>query len=194
MDEFYNPIRRVDPFEESKTRVPPAQPGKHTKEDPAPLPKDPIQHQKMIYGSIVLFYKKLFNTMFFTRRDGGTRTINEIAVAAEKFRNELSKLKATDDTDNPHYTEVLSDLWETLLAAPPNSPLAPFLKLANEYPFGDAHSLGFYLSQHAGDEWLPFPFLEILKKLHQGYVLRKHHSELSHLLNLLDQALLQLGI
>lgn len=194
MSDFYNPIHRVDPFEESKTRIPPVQEGKQSKEEAAPLPQDPIKYQKMIYGSVVLFYKKLFNTMFFTRRDGTSKTIGEIALAAEKFRDELSKLKACDETDNPHYAEILSELWESLLAAPPNSPLEPFLKLANEYPFGDPHSLGFYLSQHAGDDWLPFPFLEILKKLHQGYILRKSHSELSHLLRLLDQAILQLGI
>ncbi|MCP5492417.1 MAG: RNA ligase family protein [Chlamydiales bacterium] len=81
--------------------------------------------------------------------------------------------------------DKLIAVYLTLSSIPPGSRFDAFLQAANAYPQGDAHSFAFYLANHVGDTWLPFPFLEILRKLHQGYVLRKKRSELQHLIRLI---------
>ena len=188
MSDFYNPIHRPKPTDEARIPVPPVEPNKQDKEEQSFEDLNDPDRQKYLYGSIVLFFKRIFNTALFSRKNRGSLPDSEIAFALNTFYNLLLELKTSDKTDDPHFAQKLSDAWDVLLASPINSPLEPFIQLANDYPVGDAHSFGFYLSEHTGDDWLPVPFLEILKKLHQGFVLRKKNSELAHMLDLLKQA------
>ena len=185
-DEFFTPIRPTDPSDESRIPVPPVEPDKQSKSDTRTFDPDDPNRQNLLYGSLILFFKKMFKTSLFSRPGKGSRTLMEVATAAHELKDLLSKLTTSDQTDNPHYAQHLSEVWHILLDAPPKTPIESFIQVANNYPAGEMHSFGFYLSNYAGDQWLPFPFLEILKKLHQGYVLRKKNSELSHMLQLLS--------
>ncbi len=187
-DEFFTPIRPTDPSDESRIPVPPIEPDKQSKSDARAFDERDPKRQDLVYGSLILFFKKMFSTSLFSRPGKGSKSTMEVVIAAQEFKKLLTKLKTSDETDNQHYAQHLSELWHILLGAPPKTPIEPFIQLVNTYPAGEMHSFGFYLSNYAGDDWLPFPFLEILKKLHQGYVLRKGHSELSHMLTLLSNA------
>ncbi|MCB1109133.1 MAG: hypothetical protein KDK44_05690 [Chlamydiia bacterium] len=187
-DDFFTPIRPTDPSDQSRIPIPPIEADKQGKGPTFDLDQDDPRRQNLLYGSLVLFFKKMFTTALFSRTNRGSKSEIEVAQAIRTIKDLLTALKTCDQTDNPHYAQHLSDAWHTLLGAPPKTPVEPFIQLANTYPSGEAHSLGFYLTHYAGDHWLPFPFLEILKKLHQGYVLRKSHSELSHMLALIDEA------
>lgn len=188
-DEFYNPIRPVDPAGGHRIPVPGVRGDKPSREDQEPFFHDDTYRQKLLYGSVVLFFQKMFNTALFTREESGQYSKESIAEAIKKFHHLLETLKKLDQTDNPHFAQELSEAWHVLTSATPGTPLDELIELANDYPSGDTQSLGFYLTHYAGDHWLPFPFLEILKKLHQGYVLRKTRSELQHMLYILEQAI-----
>jgi hypothetical protein len=41
-----------------------------------------------------------------------------------------------------------------------------FVKELQHYPAHHEHSLGYYLTEYAGQKWLPFPYMEMLLKLH----------------------------
>lgn len=190
MSDFYTPPPKFDPSQGPRPVTPIGE--KHDEsETPKPLlpEAEPKKKQALLTGSVLVFFKKLFNSNLFSRGEKGSHSQVEIALAAENFKNHLEALKTDDQTENQHFIEELSIAWLILSSAPPKSPLEPFLQAANAYPKGEMHSFAFYLANHAGDTWLPFPFLEILKKLHQGYVLRRKNSELQHLIDLLTDVL-----
>jgi hypothetical protein len=41
------------------------------------------------------------------------------------------------------------------------------IEAINHYPEKGDHSLGYYLSSSTGENWIPFPFMEILRNLHE---------------------------
>ena len=45
-----------------------------------------------------------------------------------------------------------------------------FVNEVSHFPEGAEYSLGYYLSEFAGFKWIPFPYMEILKNLHEQYV------------------------
>ena len=54
-----------------------------------------------------------------------------------------------------------------------------FIESVQKYPENDEHSLGYYLTEYAGSDWLPFPFMEILQNLHFSHQTDPHNSYLS---------------
>jgi hypothetical protein len=54
----------------------------------------------------------------------------------------------------------------------------PVLKMISNYPPDAQFSLGYYLSQFAGHKWLPFPYMNLLQKLHLEFVEKKENSTL----------------
>lgn len=185
MDDFFTPPPKFDPARSP----PPVEPigDKHgDQKQQKPFDQDPEKRQRLINGSLLLFFKKVFATSLFSRGSRGSKAPEEIAQAAQTIKEHLEMLKTSDQNENPHFIEELSIAYLTLSSIPPGSRFDAFLQAANAYPQGDAHSFAFYLANHAGDTWLPFPFLEILRKLHQGYILRKKNSELQRLIDLLQ--------
>ena len=47
------------------------------------------------------------------------------------------------------------------------------------FPPDSDHRFGYYLLEHAGKDWLPFPFIEMLARLHQEHVMDSKTSTLS---------------
>lgn len=46
---------------------------------------------------------------------------------------------------------------------------ADFIQIINHFPVNEDHSLGYYLQEHVGEKWVPFPFMELLQGLHEEY-------------------------
>ena len=44
-----------------------------------------------------------------------------------------------------------------------------FFDELHSFPDPQHFSLGYYLSEYAGEKWIPFPYMEMLRKLHQEY-------------------------
>ena len=60
------------------------------------------------------------------------------------------------------------------------------------YPLGADHTLGYYLSEYVGQEWLPFPFIDILSTLHKEYQ-ENASSILGGWISLLDALVSSMG-
>lgn len=138
-----------------------------------------------IWIQMLLFLKKLAGAFASTKPK---EELKEKAMVAdlEKLKGAFEKLKTVDFSQDVPYLNFLSQTWHNFLddAAtikkdePFFAKLEEFIEQVQEYPHGQEHSLGYYLAEFAGSEWLPFPFMELLARLHE-----EHTSvpEVSHL-------------
>jgi hypothetical protein len=117
-------------------------------------------------------------------------TNDSLYLAVEKFISLLEQLKKANISENYLFAEELSQAWLTLneyasmnrqQRTPPAyyRKLKSFLYSAVTYPEKSDHTFGYYLNQYAGEKWLPFPFIDLLSKLHEETLLLKEKSTLS---------------
>jgi len=98
------------------------------------------------------------------------------------FKRVLDELASEDKSHDPEFTQRLSLLWQNVyencsgleLKATHLDNLAAeilhFTKDVDKYPPGEDFTLGYYLSEHAGQDWIPFPFMKLLSSLHEDFL------------------------
>ena len=129
---------------------------------------------------------------------------NELELELTDFKNVLVDLTKKDVSRDPDYAQHLSQVWHQLLES---ANLVEFLERKktdvlvqlktlietfNHYPAKQEHSLGYYMTEFAGKEWLPFPFMEQLHLLYEDYVSHKKESQLFHWISSIDLILANL--
>jgi len=97
------------------------------------------------------------------------------------FKNVLEELGHFDKSHDPEFTHRLSLVWQNLYencigvdekAAQTDIVVSQILSFVGEiahFPPGEDYTLGFYLAEHAGQDWIPFPFMNLLAELHEGF-------------------------
>lgn len=120
-----------------------------------------------------------------------------------EFKKYLVTLSQEDQSRSQDYIAQLSKGWHVLLEnfnlveflERKKSPLIAKVKLFIEsiraYPLNEEHSLGFYMTEFVGREWLPFPFMDLLKHLHNEFHQKKDQSQLAVWVGFIDQLLLE---
>src|SRR5439155_17982387 len=104
----------------------------------------------------------------------------------EQIQAAFERLKTVDFSQDVSYLNYLSEVWHRFLDdaakikkdAPFFAKTEEFIEIMQEYPQSEEHSLGYYLAEFAGSEWLPFPFMEILAKLHLEHASNPENSNL----------------
>ena len=116
------------------------------------------------------------------------------------FKELLQELTIKDQSKNVHFCDSLTSTWNSLIEQTELLSLGRiqsgysiqmverFIQSINTFPRSEEHSFGYYLSEFAGNEWLPFPFLELIKKLHIGYLQNEKSSELALWINLINNS------
>src|SRR5579872_3074431 len=51
----------------------------------------------------------------------------------------------------------------------PHQQLMKWVSEVESYPEGHPFTLGYYLNEHAGEPWLPFPYMEMIQRLHSQH-------------------------
>lgn len=204
VDEFNKPIQPIGPKDREKIYV-------------SPVEADKLEHEGVSYQQIeerkkqgvaafvVVFFKKILNAIRKADLNRGPRTIHRsgdsLVLDLEELKVLLLQLKERDQSENPKFAIRLSERWCSLMQhaelaqggqLKSSIHLQKLEKLLNQiglYPFHGDHLLGYYLKQHAGKDWLPFPFMEILRKLHKDFYSRPELSDLQEWLNEIDSLL-----
>jgi hypothetical protein len=122
------------------------------------------------------------------------------------FRQLLVVLSGSDQSHNPDFTQQLSELWNNLLedcnslsfSNESHSETADkvkfFISQVQNFPAGADHTLGYYFTEYAGKDWIPFPFMELLQGLHEEYSASPAISVIQNWIFLLDDILSDAGI
>ena len=139
----------------------------------------PKDEQKILHATFFSYLKKIFDTFSPSKELAGKVVDQQKIIAHLKtFKSLLSKLQKTDLSKSIEYAIELSACWCQLLEGFDTIEImerknaknvALFRKMMDtvkNHPEASEHRFGFYLVQHAGKDWLPFPFIEILKDLH----------------------------
>lgn len=137
-------------------------------------------HEKLML-SLVFF--KLKNILDLLTKKKTITSIHKETILSNKlqsFKIMLIILTNKNESHRPVYIEKLSQTWNSLNNVLPatrvNTTLPKEIKLQNliesiqNTPPGEDYSLGYYLSEHVGQAWAPFPFMNILDTLHKDYL------------------------
>jgi hypothetical protein len=191
----------------------------YRKENPSPYEKiivNPIEKDRkeresftslksathsQIYAALLSFFKKILST--FSSKEKGQALLFDLKRLIENiitFREQLKILSLEDQSHNPDFTQQLSDLWHRILDDCNSLSLSPdtseiltkvkfFISQVQNFPPGADHTLGYYFTEYAGKDWIPFPFMELLQQLHEEYGASPVISVLNNWLTLLNDIL-----
>ena len=149
-----------------------------------------------LFGLMAMVFKKC--TEFFESLSSTGKNLSPEAAIREHlllFRAALETLQKENCSEDLAFLNRLSDLWNLLLSdamqlrrnTPQSIQLHDWIKKIQSYPPDQEYSLGYYLSDYAGQNWLPFPYLEMIKHLHEEYAqLSIWIHELSKIIVLLE--------
>jgi hypothetical protein len=130
---------------------------------------------KLFYFATALFSLRKFIGEFTEKSRMRSVALNKQQALEDllAFKTILEELGKEDTSHDPEFTKKLSLLWQSLYAHCDNSSsdiltsqITSFAHKIDNYPPGEDHTLGYYLSEHAGQDWIPFPFMNLLADLH----------------------------
>lgn len=136
---------------------------------------------------LVAFFKKF--TMHFSFKS----KISTVALKQDLLElKQLFILLSTEDLSHQlAFIQKLSLLWHKIiedcnpisLSLSKDSDLlkkiTTFIQIIHHFPPKEDHSLGYYLQEHVGEKWVPFPFMELLQGLHEEYQKTQNTSDLA---------------
>lgn len=191
----------------------------HRKEEPTPYEKiivNPIEKDRkerepfanfkgttrsQIYASLVSYFKKLISTFSEGKNQPLVLDLQHLTNDIIAFRQSLVTLSLEDQSHNPDFTQQLSELWHNLLddcnslsfsvedVSEILTKVKFFISQIQNFPPGADHTLGYYFTEYAGKDWIPFPFMELLQQLHQEFNASPAISVLNNWLSLLNEIL-----
>ncbi len=186
-------------FDDEKFKIDPIQKDKGEHE---PFSEPPDASEQRFFLSLLVYVKKFLSslpiapgTSYQFSKEG------EFLDHIIEFRRLLALLMRKDLSRDLNFIEELSKAWlklvgdsKTLKITQQGDPIPVmklnfFLNTLSHYPPGEEHSLGFYLSAYAGKDWIPFPFLNILQKVHEDHLAKLETSILTGWISLLGNIL-----
>ncbi len=196
-DSFQNPIGGNKPPDPYDYRVEEIQKNRDEKEKEKPPSERPF------LAAFIIHVLKKFFELFEKSRDEKPMAYAETDVREylAQMRDLFESLKMEDHSQDASFLQRLSQVWMLLLDGVMQfSRRAVFavrmqelIQSVQEYPEGQEHSLGYYLTEYAGQKWMPFPYMEIIRSLWADYQEHLEASRLSQWCRDLDEMINSLG-
>jgi hypothetical protein len=119
----------------------------------------------------------------------------------QKFKALLETLKKEDRSQDAKFLQDLAATWQNLLEdlleldkGSGYDKLKALINAIQNYPASAPHTLGYYLSDPSAKSWIPFPFMELIQKIHKDHELNKALSKLSEWVNHIDEIVAHLQV
>lgn len=192
-------IQRKDPSAYEKIAVNPLEKDKREKEEGYTSLKGSTRSQ--IFATLTSYFKKIL-TILSTKEKKVFVDQQQLLTHVLAFRKLLVILSKEDKSHDPEFTQQLSELWHNLLddcnlpSQIPSETLDKikfYISQVQNYPSSADHTLGYYFTQYAGKDWLPFPFMELLQQLHEEHIATPQTSVLTNWLTLLNDIITSSG-
>ncbi len=151
-----------------------------------------------LLATVFSYLKRIIISLTHQKKTLSSQDIQELYNDLLLMKEYLLRLEFEDESRNPDFLETLSSLWNKFLIDfnPMEikegknklfiTQLKEFVNQISHYPSGEEHSLGFYLAQHVGSEWIPFPFMDMLQDLHLEHEKKQENSSLHQWVRLLE--------
>ena len=146
------------------------------------------------FASILSFFSEKLLHLF--PKKASEESLLIIEQDLDKLEVSLRHLCESDLSQDAEFLQELSHHWLKLLddffpmSLSKNAiimPLKDFLDDINSYPPDQEFSLGYYLSEYAGLEWIPFPYMDLLKKLHAEHKKSPDNSKIQQWINEIEK-------
>jgi hypothetical protein len=199
MTGFDKPVDKNRVHRPEELPIPRIEEDKKEKEEFAELPES---NKKILNAAIIFYLKSVFETCALLSESKEKANIQQqLLEDLETFKNLLNHLGAKDQSNHPEFAQQLSGLWHKidqdfnfikfLEKKSPEiiSKLKKLIDNVTHYPPNEEHTFGFYLQEHAGEEWLPFPYMEILSHLHKDHQRAHNSSQISTWISQIDSIL-----
>ncbi|NGX33904.1 MAG: hypothetical protein K1060chlam1_00246 [Candidatus Anoxychlamydiales bacterium] len=191
MIDFPKPI---DPFEHVK--IPEVKTATEHEKNKKPLVQKPVSKKLFVYFSFLKILSNLLSK--FTKKTpkdlDGTPLHKEILT----IKKSLKSLKDTNLCQDSEFLNYFAFVWMKFLRdydfyVLKNEKATKLIKKiideVNEYPKNAEFTLGYYISEFAGYQWVPFPYMEMLQNLHLEDKKDSVNSHLSHWISIIDELL-----
>ena len=178
--------------EEPPIRIAPVQPLPQDKRRKEPFEEEEKKEDSpfLFFASVMRLFEKC--TSFFFKRTAEKEVAHKVEVTSDlKALHQLLLRLAREETSRrPEFVQAFSLIWEKLVSDArsfdlfkkqnplEHAKMLQLLETIRNYPPFSDHTLGHYLQKHVGQRWFPFPFMEILERLHDDFALFKDKSEL----------------
>ncbi len=181
-------IQPPDPYKEYKVegveKIKEIKKDKQGDEEPV-APSKPTQ--SWLGGYILLLMEKIID--FFSKKQRPLIATEEIKTIRDhliQLHQILDQLKEIDCSQDIDFLHSLSRIWNLVIednfsfrrASDFAIAFRSLFRAIQNYPEGEEYTLGYYLTQHPNTEWIPFPYMDLLRKLHQEYIHRPQESHL----------------
>lgn len=134
------------------------------------LPRSPFRTALLgVFHRFVSLLEKKASSRGISLSKGGLRL----------FLSLLERMCEEDVSENGFFLQELSHAWHQILqerdyfSSTFLGRLEEWMDEVRSFPKGAEYSLGYYLFQRAGSAWIPFPYMKIVKDLHQDFILRR---------------------
>ena len=164
------------------------------------IPED--RDKKVVMATFFSYLKKMFDAFSPSNKIAGKVVdLHSIIEHLKELKKILGKLAVQDLSSSSDYAIELSEKWGIILEdfdtieileRKETEKAATFRRMIDavkNFPPDSEHRFGYYLLQQAGKDWLPFPFIEILEKLHKDHLDDPKASTLATWLSLIDQVI-----
>jgi hypothetical protein len=194
MSSFQNPVGSgpKDPFDKT-FRIEPIEEDKLTKGDKPKEEETPPSNEKLGIASSIL---QLFHSVvdYFL---SGASTSKSVGLSARDnlllLRAAFETLKREDRSQDVAFLNQLSKIWrfalENAIHFKNDHAAVKFkvlVKKIQHYPENQPHTFGYYLTENADQKWVPFPYMDLVTKIHTEHGMNGD-SALTDWTNLLDE-------
>ncbi|MCB1083557.1 MAG: hypothetical protein H7A41_01735 [Chlamydiales bacterium] len=201
---FPEPLRPSEGRQDDEYRVNPIEADPQPRESFNIEEFEELERKKRVnlYGAFLVYFKKLLDR-FDTSKQGTAKAISNEGLPGnlKEFKVLLGIIQDLDQSENSSFCQQLSEAWVRLLQDAQVSSISKrsqeidLKKLSllmtdiDHYPPNEEHRLGYYLSNYAGETWLPLPFRDILKQLYSDHVVNQKNSILSKWVQMIEDLL-----
>jgi len=200
-DPFIRPIRPLGEEDRDRLKISPIEPIRDPSDTEESDREAEIYRRKVApNAAFITFFQQLLEVLSLGKTAEMAVMREDILVKdIETLKILFKTLSEKDQSENITFVQNLSDAWGSLVfhcdsieSGRMKSSISPkkirsLVASVGKYPQGIEHNLGHYLKHHAGKDWLPFPLMELLKKLHRSFAVDAEKSHLATWLHLLNQ-------
>lgn len=124
-------------------------------------PEPPPEKNVGLFTHLLNWASKILD--HFTHKP--SENVEELLVA---FKDCLTILQYEDRSEDDHFLTHFSAVWTKLLNLR-RKEFKDLIQAIQSYPPGQDFSLGYYLTERAGETWTPIPYRELIQKIHLDY-------------------------
>ena len=146
---------------------------------------------------ILLLFEQIFDYLKMSvQKRLGTAGLKPAREQLLLFKAAFETMMQEDRSQDALFLKRLSNLWQNILElsleqtnTPLYQPLKTFIKDVESYPKDETHTFGYYLDEYAGQKWLPFPYMELIHKLHHQHEMDPASSLLTRWTHMIEEIL-----